>query len=743
MGKKVIHNGLIIKGTLGSGAGDDLLTINSTTGEVKKITGTPITTTLTSGFLFVGNTSNVATATAVTGDVLISNTGVTSIATGVIVNADINASAAIALTKLAASTALRVPQFGAGGFFEPSSVTNTELSYLSGVSSNIQTQFSAKQDTITGGASTIATSNLGANFALVSNGSGKVIVSATTSTEIGYSSGVTSAIQTQLDGKLSATLTAEAEGDTIIRSSGVWVNLPAGSDGQVFTMDAGLPSWQNGTSNGIPSGGTAGQLIFKDSGTDYDVNWASPTLATTAPDVTATFDDLNLLQGLTGVITGTELGYLAGVTSNINTQFGNKRDNDLPHNAIWRGSAGNVAEAYSAGTEGYVLMVVSGVPTWALPTPPGDVSGVGPSVDNAIARWNGVAADSIQNSGIIIDDSDNITGVASLRTLNQGGILLRELTASGTNAITLRANGTMASDYTLTFPAAAPGSNTYLKYDGTNYVWASAGGGGAGLAQKEETGTTYTITDADDGYIIYFTNVAGCTVTLPNTISTDVSWTSVQADGAGNVLHITSGGAVLFTINGEVDIETENGSATWVKKTATDFYGWGALGPAGGSGTVITDNVTIEGDGSVGDPVKIKTGYLGSAALEDTTAFDAAGSASTAQAAAIASSAASLATHTGNTSNPHSVTKTQVGLGNVDNTSDVNKPVSTAQAAAITAATPDATDTVKGLSKLYTTTVGSNTDGAPSQFAVNSAIGGIQQDQETLKIYKMSNFGTP
>lgn len=40
--------------------------------------------------------------------------------------------------------------------------------------------------------------------------------------------------------------------------------------------------------------------------------------------------------------------------------------------------------------------------------------------------------------------------------------------------------------------------------------------------------------------------------------------------------------------------------------------------------------------------------------------------------------------HTSNTSNPHSVTKSQVGLGNVDNTSDTDKPVSTAQAAADT-----------------------------------------------------------
>ena len=44
-----------------------------------------------------------------------------------------------------------------------------------------------------------------------------------------------------------------------------------------------------------------------------------------------------------------------------------------------------------------------------------------------------------------------------------------------------------------------------------------------------------------------------------------------------------------------------------------------------------------------------------------------------------------LTEHTGNTSNPHSVTKAQVGLGNVDNTSDADKPVSTAQQAAINA----------------------------------------------------------
>lgn len=44
---------------------------------------------------------------------------------------------------------------------------------------------------------------------------------------------------------------------------------------------------------------------------------------------------------------------------------------------------------------------------------------------------------------------------------------------------------------------------------------------------------------------------------------------------------------------------------------------------------------------------------------------------------------AKVDSHIGNKSNPHGVTKAQVGLGNVNNTSDANKPVSTAQATAI------------------------------------------------------------
>lgn len=59
---------------------------------------------LTSAHILVGNASNVAAAVNLTGDINIDNAGVSAIASGVIVNADVNVSAAIAGSKIQAAT---------------------------------------------------------------------------------------------------------------------------------------------------------------------------------------------------------------------------------------------------------------------------------------------------------------------------------------------------------------------------------------------------------------------------------------------------------------------------------------------------------------------------------------------------------------------------------------------------------------------------------------------------------------
>ena len=69
---------------------------------------------------------------------------------------------------------------------------------------------------------------------------------------------------------------------------------------------------------------------------------------------------------------------------------------------------------------------------------------------------------------------------------------------------------------------------------------------------------------------------------------------------------------------------------------------------------------------------------------------------------------AALASHIANTSNPHGTTKAQVGLSAADNTSDLGKPVSTAQQTAIDAKVAD--------NLTASATV------APSKNAVNTAL---------------------
>lgn len=78
---------------------------------------------LPSAQVLVGSAGNVATAVAVTGDVTITNAGVTAIAADVIVNADINTAAAIAFSKLAALPSAQILVGSAGNVATAVAVT--------------------------------------------------------------------------------------------------------------------------------------------------------------------------------------------------------------------------------------------------------------------------------------------------------------------------------------------------------------------------------------------------------------------------------------------------------------------------------------------------------------------------------------------------------------------------------------------------------------------------------------------
>lgn len=93
-------------------------------------------------------------------------------------------------------TATKATQDASGNVITSTYATKSELN---SAKTNLQSSIDSKQSAITGAATTITGSNLTANRALISNGSGKVTVSAITNTELGHLDGAISNIQTQLD----------------------------------------------------------------------------------------------------------------------------------------------------------------------------------------------------------------------------------------------------------------------------------------------------------------------------------------------------------------------------------------------------------------------------------------------------------------------------------------------------------------------------------------------------------------
>ena len=108
---------------------------------------------------------------------------------------------------------------------------------------NVQTALASKQDTVVGGASTITEDNLTASRALVSNSSGKVAVSNVTSTELGYLDGVTSNVQTQLNNKLEnipiATSTTLGGVKPVAKTSDMTQSVGVDANGALYTAPGG------------------------------------------------------------------------------------------------------------------------------------------------------------------------------------------------------------------------------------------------------------------------------------------------------------------------------------------------------------------------------------------------------------------------------------------------------------------------------------------------------------------------
>ena len=309
-------------------------------------------------------------------------------------------------------------------------VINSTTDNINAVSSNAAGVETRRVANIAGAVSTITTGNLTASRALVSDGSGKVAVSDVTSTELGYVDGVTSAIQTQLSAGVTNTNTVHANvvaaeaniagvlagtknftggvtmGDDLIIQGNLTV---LGDSVTANTINAVIQDRFLFLANSVSGASAADVGILMNRGNDgnaaiyYDESTFSFTMAETRdPDSNVIISPTGLANLVVGTlkyngadlntaitdnrsgavstvykdnltasralasdgsgkiaisdVTSTELGYLDGVTSAIQTQFGttntNLADNSTRITAVEARRVANIAGAVSTITTG-------------------------------------------------------------------------------------------------------------------------------------------------------------------------------------------------------------------------------------------------------------------------------------------------------------------------------------------------------------------------------------------------------
>ena len=360
--------------------------------------------------------------------------------------------------KLDYTTATTVPYIDASKNLISSAVTPTELGYLSGVTSAIQTQLNGKQNTLTNPVTGTGTNNEIAAF----NSTGSTITSLTTATypsltELSYVKGVTSSIQTQLNAKGAGSVTS--------------IDVSGGTTGLTFT---GGPVTTSGTITAagtlaVANGGTGqtsytnGQLLIG--------NTTGNTL--TKATLTGTSNQITVTNG-GGSIT---LSTPQDIATTSNPQFA------------------SVKTGYIADTNGNEEIIFT--------TTASAVNEI--TVANAATGNNPNITASGSDSNIGLDFTPKGTGSVNIKgnSTQAGQLRIYEDTDDGSNYTAFKV-GTQSGNVTYTLPTGDGSSGQFLSTNGSGVLsWATGGGGGSFVGCRiyksagQSIGTTLTAVTFD------------------------------------------------------------------------------------------------------------------------------------------------------------------------------------------------------------------------------------------------------
>jgi hypothetical protein len=432
-----------------------------------------------------------------------------------------------------------------------------------------------------------------ASRALVSDGSGLVSAATTTSTEIGYVNGVTSAIQTQLDGKtLKSTLTTK--GDLYVATgSAAPARLGVGTNNQVLIADSAEPTgvkWgavagtgdvvgpASATDNGfVRFDGITGKLIKDSPATivNADVN-ASAAIAYSKLNLSTSI--VNADVSASAAIAYSKLNLATSIVNadiSASAAIAFSKLAALTSANILVGSAGNVAT--SVAMSGDIGISNAGATSYV---------GIVPMNKGGTNKALTAAA-----GGVVYTDADSM-----------------EITSAGTSGQYLKSNGTSAPAFA---SFAAPTIQTFTSGTGTyttpaNVVWIKVkmvGGGGGGGGSGTTAGTAATA----GGSTTFGTSLLTATGGAQGANSTDGA-----NGGAGGTPTVNSPAVTIVAVNGARGTggTTGAGASFYVvgQPGASSFFGGAGVGGTAGIPYSAGDAQPNSGSGGGGAAPPLTTG---------------------------------------------------------------------------------------------------------------------------------------
>lgn len=641
----------------------------------------------------------------ITGTVSLPSGSITSamIENGTIVNEDISASAAIALSKLATDPLARANHTGTQA---SGTISDFTAAAQNAVGGNIGTGLSFNSNT---GALSVDTAAIQARVANVSD------------TEIGYLDGVTSSVQNQLNAKANlsgATFTGEVGGTDLTLSGDLTV------DG---TVDLSMPA-----SNISDFTEAAQDAVGNALGSGLSYNDGTGAISV----------DTSVIQARVANVSDLEIGYLNGVTSDIQTQLDSKAPTANPtftgtvsgitKSMVGLGNVDNTSDAnkpVSTATQSALDLkapLASPTFTGTVTLPSGTVTS-GMIADGTIVNADINASAAIALSKLATDPlaRANHTGTQAASTISDFNTAVRtnrlDQMAAPTANVSLNSNKITS--------LATPTDAT----DAVTKAYVDAIVEGLHVHQSVVAATTANVdlsTDLENGDVLDGVTLAtGDRVLVKNQSTASQNGIYVvQASGAAvRAADFDSpaeidGGDFVFVTGGTVNdntgwVQTETvGTIGTSAISFTQFSGAGTYQAGNGltlTGNTFSINTSITANLSSPQTFTNKTLNLSSNTLTTTLS-----QLNSAVSDADLVSLAGVETITNKTIS--GANNTIVAIGNsslVNSTVTVNgTPISLGSGATITAATPNALTTGTGL------TGGTHTGAAPTTIAIDTSV---------------------